>query len=78
LIHDRDSIFSQTLDQCIRNLGFKVLKTPVRMPVANAICERVIGTLRREGLDFIIPLTEPHLRRLLDEGGHHCSTLYSQ
>jgi putative transposase len=71
LIHDRDSICSQTLDQCIRNLGFKGLKTPVRMPVANALCERFIGTLRRECLDCIIPLTQNHLRRLLDEGVRH-------
>jgi hypothetical protein len=30
LIHDRDSIFSQQLDQSIQNLGLRVLKTPVR------------------------------------------------
>jgi hypothetical protein len=48
LIHDRDSIFSQTLDRSIGNLGLRVLKTPVRTPVANAICEQLLGTLRRE------------------------------
>src|SRR5215510_3971117 len=46
LIHDRDSIFSHALDQSIRHLGLNVLKTPVRTPRANAICERLIGTLR--------------------------------
>jgi transposase InsO family protein len=65
LIHDRDSIFSQQLDQSIRHLGVRVLKTPVRTPQANALCERLIGTLRRECLDFLIPLTESHLQRLL-------------
>ena len=30
LMHDRDSIFSQQLDQGIRHLGLRVLKTPVR------------------------------------------------
>jgi putative transposase len=65
LIHDCDSIFSHALDQRIRHLGLKVLKTPVRTPVANAICERLIGTLRRECLDFVIPLTENHLRHLV-------------
>jgi transposase InsO family protein len=34
-------------------------------PQANALCERLLGTLRRECLDFVIPLTEHHLRRLL-------------
>ena len=48
LIHDRDAIFSNQVDQGVRHMGLRVLKTPVRTPVANAICERVIGTLRRE------------------------------
>jgi putative transposase len=67
LIHDRDRIFSQALDHRIRNVGCTILETPVRTPVANAICERVLGTLRRECLDFVIPLSENHLRRLLHE-----------
>ncbi len=57
LIHDRDAIFSQEPAQSIRHLGLRVLKTPVRSPQANAICERLLGTLRRECLDFLIPLT---------------------
>ncbi len=71
LIHDRDSIFSQALDRRIGNLGLRVLKTPPRAPQANAICERLLGTLRRECLDFLIPLTENHLRRLLHAWGRH-------
>lgn len=71
LIHDRDSIFSKQLDQGVRNMGLRVLRTPVRTPVANAICERVIGTLRRECLDFVIPLNERHLYGILTEWVHH-------
>ena len=37
LVHDRDSIFSRSLDQSIRNLGLRVLKTPPRTPQADAI-----------------------------------------
>jgi putative transposase len=74
LIHDRDSIFSQGLDQSIGHLGLRVLKMPPRAPQANAICERLIGTLRRECLDFVIPLTAHHLRRLLQEWVRHYNT----
>lgn len=67
LIHDRDSIFSKQVDQGLRNMGLRVLKTPVRTPVANSICERVFGTLRRECLDFMIPLNEQHLYVILKQ-----------
>ncbi len=71
LIHDRDSIFSEEVDQTLENLGVKVLRTPVRAPQANAYCERLIGTMRRECLDFMIPLTEKHLRAILREWIRH-------
>jgi putative transposase len=67
LIHDRDTIFSEDLDQRMGHLGLQMLKTPPQSPQANAVCERLLGTLRRECLDFLIPLTEDHLRRLLHE-----------
>ena len=71
LIHDRDSIFSNEVDQGVRNMGLRVIKTPVRTPVANAICERVIGTMRRECLDFTIPLNATHLYGILKEWVAH-------
>jgi putative transposase len=55
LLHDRDSIFAQHLDESIAKLGVKVLKSPPRSPTANAICERVIGTIRRDCLNWLIP-----------------------
>jgi putative transposase len=71
LIHDRDAIVSRDLDQRVRHLGLTVMKTPVRSPQANAPCERLLGTLRRECLDFVIPLSEHHLRCLLKEWAQH-------
>jgi putative transposase len=71
LIHDRDSIFSNEVDQTVKNLGLKVLRTPARAPQANAYCERLIGTMRRECLDFMIPLGEKHLRTILREWVRH-------
>jgi putative transposase len=80
LIHDRDAIFARDLDQRVRHLGLRVLKTPVRSPQASALCEGLLGMLRRECLDFLVPLTENHLRRFLqawvlphNEGRPHMS-----
>ena len=36
LIHDRDSIFSQELDQGVAAMGVRVLRTPPRAPQAKA------------------------------------------
>jgi transposase InsO family protein len=66
IIHDHDAIFSAELDASLRRLGLKVITTPVRTPQANSLGERLIGTLRRECLDWIIPLTEGHLRTILE------------
>ena len=63
LIHDRDSIFSESIDGELKGFGVRVLKTPARAPQANAFCERLIGTIRRECLDWIIPFCESHLKR---------------
>jgi transposase InsO family protein len=71
LIHDRDSIFARHLDESIRALGLSVLKSPPRCPKANAICERVIGTIRRECLDWLIPMSEGHLRSILKSWVEH-------
>ena len=65
LIHDRDAIYAPAVDRAIRSMGLRVLKTPVRTPQANAFCERVIGTIRRECLDWLIPFHERHLRGIL-------------
>lgn len=67
VIHDRDGIFSPRLDQELKGFGLRVLKTPVRAPQANAFCERLIGTIRRECLDYLIPLSRAHLKRILRE-----------
>jgi transposase InsO family protein len=51
----------------MRGFGVRVLKTPVRAPQANAFCGRLIGTIRRECPEFLIPLSEAHLKRILRE-----------
>ena len=67
VIHDRDSIFSPVLDSALEDFGVRVIKTPIRDPQANAYCERLIGTILRECLDYLIPINNRHLRLILKE-----------
>ena len=67
VVHDRDSIFSSLLDRTLEGFGVQVLRTPIRAPKANAFCERLIGTIRRECLDYLIPVNQRHLRQTLKE-----------
>jgi putative transposase len=71
VLHDRDSIYAATVDRAIASMGRHVPKTPVRTPQANAFCERLIGTMRRECLDWLIPIHEGHLRSILREWVTH-------
>lgn len=65
ILHDRDAIFSAQLDASVARMGLEVIKTPARSPQANSFCERLIGTIRRECLDWMIPVSEGHLRKTL-------------
>ena len=67
LIRDRDATFGGDFVPRARRLGIETILTPFRAPQANAVAERVVGTLRRECLDHVIVVNERHLRRLLRE-----------
>ena len=71
LIHDRDTIYSSELDSALTAMGLSILITPFRALQANAYYERLVGSVRRECLDFLIPLNERHLRRILKEWVAH-------
>ena len=67
LIRDRDTKFTASFDAVFAAEGIKTIECPVRAPRANAICERVIGTLRRECLDRMLILGRRHLETVLAE-----------
>ncbi len=71
LLRDRGSQFTASFDEVFRTEGMKVLTTPVRMPVANSIAERWIGTLRRELLDRTIIWNQRQLHRLVTDYVEH-------
>jgi putative transposase len=71
LLRDRDSGFTRAFDAVFTADGIRILTSPPRAPRANAICERMIGTLRRELLDRVLAINEHHLRRILTTYLHH-------
>jgi hypothetical protein len=67
LIHDRDPLFTTAFGEVFRADGLRVITTLPRTPRMNAICERVIGTLRRELLDRALSLGDRHLALVIGE-----------
>ncbi|MFI5395883.1 MAG: integrase core domain-containing protein [Candidatus Binatia bacterium] len=67
LLMDRDSIFSAEVDGALRHMEVRPVRTSFQSPWQNGVAERWVGSCRREFLDHVIVLNEPHLRRLLHE-----------
>jgi len=67
LIRDNDAKYGHRFDTIAAGTGITLARTPIRVPRANAICERLVGSLRRECLDHILLVSEAHLRRVLHE-----------
>ncbi len=65
LIRDRDPDFTASFDAVFEATSARILRTAVQAPRMNAICERLVGTLRRELLDRVLILGEAHLRAVL-------------
>jgi putative transposase len=74
VIRDRGSNFTASFDAVFQATGTRILRTAVRAPRMNAICERLVGTLRRELLDRVLILGEGHLRAVLAEYQVHYNT----
>ena len=67
LIRDRGSNFTSSFNAVFQAAGTRILRTAVQAPRMNAICERLVGTLRRELLDRVLILGEAHLQAVLAE-----------
>jgi putative transposase len=65
LLRDRDSRFTVAFDAVFAGEGIRILASPPQAPRANAICERMIGTLRRELLDRVLIVSQRHLHRVV-------------
>ena len=67
LMRDRDRKYSDAFTRVAQGSSIEILKTPYRAPKANAICERFLGSVRRECLDHILVFGEQHLYRVIQE-----------
>jgi transposase InsO family protein len=67
LIRDRDSRYATHFSAVAVSTGIKELQTPYRTPQANGICERFMGSLRRECLDHVLIHDDKHLERVTTE-----------
>ncbi len=67
LIHDRDCKYAALFSSVSAGTGIKELRTPHRAPRANGVCERLMGSLRRECLDHILIYEGRHLERVVKE-----------
>jgi hypothetical protein len=67
LIRDRAGQFTGSFDAVLTAEGTRIPANPPQAPRANAICKRIIGTLRREGPDRVLIVNEHHLRQVLTE-----------
>jgi putative transposase len=48
IIRDRDDKFGAVFDRVAKGAGIRVLRTAVPAPLMNSVCERFLGSVRRE------------------------------
>jgi putative transposase len=67
LIRDNDGKYGPAFARVATASDITELRTAYRTPRQNAVCERFLGSVRRECLDHVLVLSERHLRRVLRE-----------
>jgi transposase InsO family protein len=67
LLHDHDAKYGSAFARVAKASGVNLIRTPVRAPRANAVCERFLRSVRHECIDHTLVLGERHLRRVLTE-----------
>jgi transposase InsO family protein len=65
MIRDRDRIYGTVVTRRLRAMGIRDKPIAPASPWQNGFAERLIGSIRRECLDYIIVFGETHLRRIL-------------
>jgi transposase InsO family protein len=65
LIRDRDRAYGEVFLRRLRSMGIRDRPTSPRSPWENGYAERLIGSIRRECLDYVVVFGERHLRHVL-------------
>lgn len=65
LVRDRDAIYGAAVTRRLRAMGIRDKPVAAGSPWQNSFAERLIGSIRRECVDYVIALGEQHLRRVL-------------
>ncbi|WP_370219078.1 integrase core domain-containing protein [Kitasatospora sp. GAS1066B] len=71
LIRDRDAKYTASFNAVFEAEDMEVIQTPPRAPRANAHCERVIATLRREVPNHLLIRNETHAQQVFDTYTRH-------
>jgi putative transposase len=78
-MRDRDNKFGPHFARVAATSGIKMLTTPSHhAPRANAICERLLGSVRRACLDHLFLLQEKQLDRVLHASVQYCNRARQQ
>jgi transposase InsO family protein len=67
LLRDHDRKYSTLFSSAAANSGMLEVKTPFQAPKSNAICERFMGSLKRECLDHLLIINQSQLKRVVKE-----------
>jgi putative transposase len=67
LLRDRDGIYGEYFQNRVAGMGIEEVITAPQSAWQNPYVERLIGSVRRECLDYLIVINEDHLRRILRE-----------
>jgi transposase InsO family protein len=71
LLRDRDAMYGNLFQRCVKSLGIEQVLAAPRSPWQNACVERLIGSIRRECLDHVMVFSAGHLRRILASYFHY-------
>src|SRR6266480_4383303 len=65
VVRDRDAFYGDIFLRRLQAMGIRDRPTAARSPWQNGYAERLIGSIRRECLDYVVVFGERHLRHLL-------------